>query len=214
MPKNSVRESFTVAIFSGIGKVRMREGEVSRNSVEKLLCHSADDFRSGDPFSVSLSSGIEKFYAPEGYVTNFDLLSNFYCFLVPNDFVGEPFCVSLVSGTEKTWIGGAGAIKNFRRKLFVLQCRKHPFCGTLQCFINFGYRKSLDKRGRGYQDIPSRIFCLTVPKISVGESFTVALNSGMEKLRCERWEYEEFLSETFCLTVPTISVVAIPSVFH
>ena len=93
------------------------------------------------------------------------------------------FVFHLVSGTEKTWIGGAGAIKNFRRKLFVLQCRKHPFCGTLQCFINFGYRKSLDKRGRGYQDIPSRIFCLTVPKISVGGIIYCCIKFGNGKVK-------------------------------
>ena len=31
------------------------------------------------------------------------------------------------------------------------------------------------------QDFPSKFFCLTVPKSSVGQSFTVALNSGIEK---------------------------------
>ena len=44
----------------------------------------------------------------------------------------------------------------------------------------------MDKRGGGQeeedQDFPSKIFCLTVPKISVGESFTVALISGIEKV--------------------------------
>ena len=36
--------------------------------------------------------------------------------------------------------------------------------------------------GGGYQDSPSESLCLTVPKISVGESFTVALISGIEKV--------------------------------
>ena len=36
--------------------------------------------------------------------------------------------------------------------------------------------------GRGYQDFPSKIFCLTLPKISLGESFTVAIISGIEKV--------------------------------
>ena len=34
-----------------------------------------------------------------------------------------------------------------------------------------------------YQDFPSDIFCLTVPKISVGEAFTVAKVSGVEEVR-------------------------------
>ena len=39
----------------------------------------------------------------------------------------------------------------------------------------------MDKRGE-YQDFQSKIFCLTVPKIFVGESFTAALISGTEKV--------------------------------
>ena len=55
-----------------------REG-VSQFSVENFLSHSAETFRRGEFFSVSLISGIEKFYASEGYVTIFDFLSNFSC---------------------------------------------------------------------------------------------------------------------------------------
>ena len=54
--------------------------------------------------------------------------------------------------------------------------------GILYCCIIFGYRESLDKRGGEYQDFPSKTFCLTVPKTSVGESFTVAILSGIEKV--------------------------------
>ena len=71
----------------------------------------------------------------------------------------------------------------FRRKFFVSQCRIFPLGGILQCFINFEYQKSLDKRGGGeYQDFPSNFFCLTVPKKFVGEPFSVSLISGTEKV--------------------------------
>ena len=50
---------------------------VSRFSVENFLSHGAEKFRRGESFSVSLISGIEKFYASEGYVTIFDFLSIF-----------------------------------------------------------------------------------------------------------------------------------------
>ena len=46
----------------------------------------------GEPFSVSLISGIEKFYASECYVTIFDFLSNFFGLTVPKKVAGEPFC--------------------------------------------------------------------------------------------------------------------------
>ena len=37
------------------------------------------------------------------------------------------------------------------------------------------------RKGEEYQNFPSKIFCLTEPKISVGESFIVALISGTGK---------------------------------
>ena len=78
--------------------------------------------------------------------------------------------------------------------------------GVLYCCSNFGYQKSLDKKG-GYQNFTSKIFCLTVAKNSVGESFTVASISGPEKvwIRGGRGEYQCLLSKFFCLTVPKIS---------
>ena len=62
----------------------------------------------------------------------------------------------------------------------------------------------MEKReGRGeYQDFPSKIFCLTVPKIFVGESCTVALISGIEKVwirgggGVSRFSVENFLSHS------------------
>ena len=53
----------------------------------------------------------------------------------------------------------------------------------LYCCIKFVQRKSLwTRRGREYQDIPWKIFCVTVPKNSVGESFAFALKSCIEKV--------------------------------
>ena len=122
--KISVGESFTVALISGKEKVRMREGGVSRTSAENVLSHRADNFRSGAPFSVSLISGIEKFYASEAYVKIFDFLSKCFCLTVRNNFLGEPFSVSLISGIETVWIrGGGGNFRIFRLLFFVSQCR-------------------------------------------------------------------------------------------
>ena len=59
----------------------------------------------GEPFRVSLISGIEKFYASEGYVTILDFLSKFFCLTVPKIFAGEPFCAVFqkISGSEKVY---------------------------------------------------------------------------------------------------------------
>ena len=56
----------------------------------------------------------------------------------------------------------------------------------------------MDKRGGGgeYQDFPSKIFCLTVLKIFVGETFSVALISGTEKVwRSGEGGYQDFPSK-------------------
>ena len=41
-----------------------------------------------------------------------------------------------------------------------------------------------------------------MPKISVGELFTVALISGIEKVWIRGGEYQDFPSKNFCLRVP------------
>ena len=114
----------------------------------------------GEPFSVSLISGVESFYDSERYVTSSDFLLKFY----------------------------VSQCRNFRRRI-------------LYCCINFGYQKSLDK-GDGCQDFLSEFFCLTMPKVSLGESFHVALILGTGKVSIRRGsEYQDFPSEIFFLTV-------------
>ena len=92
----------------------------------------------------------------------------------------------------------------FRSKFFVSQYRKislannsvyHKISGSEKFYVS--------ERGEGYQDLPSKNFCLTVPKISVGgESFSVSLISGTEKVWITGGEYQDFPSKIFCLTVP------------
>ena len=71
-----------------------------------------------------------------------------------------------------------------------------------------GTEKVWTKRGGEYQDNPSNFFCLTVSKITVGEFFTVALNSSSEKVYGQEGgrEYQTFTSKIFCLIVPKICV--------
>ena len=100
-------------------------------------------------------------------------------------------------------------VSRFSVKMFLSHSAENFRTGILYCCNNFGYQKNLDKRGgEEYQDFPSKNFCLTVPKISVGESFTVAIVSGIEKvwIRGGGEEYQDFASKVFCLTVPKISV--------
>ena len=60
----------------------------------------------------------------------------------------------------------------------------------------------MDKRGGGdFQDFLSKFFCLTEPKNFVGESFSVSLTSGPEKIWIkEGGVYQDFPSKIFCLS--------------
>ena len=59
----------------------------------------------GEPFSVSLISGIEKSYASEGYVTIFPIFRRKFFVSVPKHFVEEPFYAVFqkISGSEKVY---------------------------------------------------------------------------------------------------------------
>ena len=63
-------------------------------------------------------------------------------------------------------------------------------------------------RGGEYQDFPSDIICLTVPRTFVRESFIVLLFSGIEKTFASEAYVTifDFLSKSFCLTVPKFFV--------
>ena len=54
-------------------------------------------------------------------------------------------------------------------------------------------------RGGGgeYQDFPSKITCLTVPKLSGGESFAIALISGIKKVWIRKGVVSRFSIEIY-----------------
>ncbi len=65
----------------------------------------------------------------------------------------------------------------------------------------------MEERGGGVSRFSVENFCLTVPtKFSVGESFIVALISGIEKVWRRGGEYQGFPSKIFCLTASNFSV--------
>ena len=70
MPKNIVEEPFCVK-FLVPKKVRDKRGGGYHDFLSKLFCLTVAKNFVGQPFRVSLISGIEKFYPSEGYVTIF-----------------------------------------------------------------------------------------------------------------------------------------------
>ena len=88
-------------------------------------------------------------------------------------------------------------------------CRKYSQVNSsVLCFRKIPVAKKLmDKRGE-YEDFPSEIFSVTVAKIFIGESFTIAVFLGTGNVWITRGggEYQVFPSKKFCLTVPKILV--------
>ena len=97
----------------------------------------------------------------------------------------------------------------FCRKFIVSQCRKYSQVNPFVLFFRkFPVaKKFMYKRGGEYQDIPSKIFCLTVPIIFVGEFLFFALITGTEKVWIRGGgEYQDNPWKIFCFTVPIIFV--------
>ena len=124
----------------------------------------------GESFTVELVSGIGKVWIRGGYP---EFLWKVFRLTVPKFSVRGSF-VALMSGTEKVWIRGRGKSR-FSVENFSSHSAENIRGGILYCCITFGNRKGFDRKGRELQGIPSNIFCLTVPKNFVRESFNVAL---------------------------------------
>ena len=82
----------------------------------------------------------------------------------------ESFTVALISGIEKNWIGGGGGeYPDIPSKFFCLITVPKKFVGESFTVALISGTEKVWRRGRReYQDFPSRTFCLTVPKISLG----------------------------------------------
>ena len=131
------------------------------------------DYFVGEPFCAVFRkiSGIEKNGKRE--VEHQDYPSKFFWSLISENFCSGVLYCSIKLGCRKC--RRKAEYQDFRRRFFGLFSAEFFRRGVLYCCINFGYQKSLDRRrGAEYQDFLSKIICLTVPKIFVGESFTVA----------------------------------------
>ena len=131
--------------------------------------------------------------------------------------VGEPLCVFTKFLVPKMFMDKRGEEEEGSIAIF---CRKF-YASVLNNIVEksfpFFYRfrkipvaKNFWIRGGGggggdYHDFPSKVFCLTVPKKSVGEPFSLSLNSGIEKIWMRGWGgggCPDFPSKFSCLTVP------------
>ena len=117
-----------------------------------------------------------------------DFPSKFSCLTVPKTFVGQPSSVSLISGI-KNFYASEGYITIFCRAFLSHSTEKHCRATLLyRVSESFRYRIELWTRRCGeYQNFPSKIFCLTVPKKALRELFSLSLISRNEKSCMRSW---------------------------
>ena len=119
LPKNSVAESCTVALFLGNEKVRISKG-MYQGFPSKILCLTMPKIKIsvGESFTVALVLGIENFWIGVGEYQDF--LSKILCLTVPKTSIGNPLLLHYFP--EQKNLDRRGSIKFFRRNFYVSQC--------------------------------------------------------------------------------------------
>ena len=143
-----------------------------------MFCLTVTKKNVGEAFCVSFNFEYRKNFSLRGVFH--DILSNIFCLIVPKTILHESLSVSLISGIEFS-PALEGCVMIFCRN-FLSHSTKKFHRDTILCFRNFLVSKKLmDKMGGWCQDFLSEIFCGTVPKKFVGESFSVSRISVIEK---------------------------------
>ena len=145
-------------------KILRIRGGLLQFSAEFFSSHSAKSFRRGI-LQCFINFGYRKVLCIGGGIK---VLSNFFCLRGPKNFVGEPFCVSQNFGYRKMLGVREGQVSRISVKFLLSHSAAKIRRGTLLCYLRkFPVAKKFtDKKRAEYQDFPSGIFCLTVPKIS------------------------------------------------
>ena len=97
-------------------------------------------------------------------------------------FRWETFSVSLISGIEKVWIRGGGVgVSRFSVENFLSDSAEIFRWETFSVSLISGIEKVWIRGGGGgseYQDSPSNIFCLRVPKTFIEEPLCAAFQKS------------------------------------
>ena len=153
----------------------------------------------GESFIVAIISGIEKVWIRGGGEYH-DFPSEFLSHCIEIFHWRTLWCFRKIL-LSKIFMHRRGASR-FCRNFLSHMTETRSFVKEPFCFPEiFWYRKKfMDKRG--HITISSRNFCLTVPKNFVGESFSVSLTSGPEKIWIKEGGgvYQDFPSKIFCLS--------------
>ena len=162
-----------------------RGGGVSRFSVENFMSHSAENFRRGIVYCCIDFGYRKSLWIRGGGVSRFSVKKFLSHSAEKIHSWNLLRCVSENFRLRKSlWIRGEGGVSRFCVENFMSHSAENFRRGIVYCCIDFGYRKSLWIGGGGYQDFPSKIFCLTVPKNFIVGTFCAVFQkiSGCEKV--------------------------------
>ena len=150
--------------------------------MSELFCLTVAKKIVGEPFRVSLISGIEKIYASECYVTIF--VENSLSHSTETFRRGTLLCCVSESfrWPKSLWIRGGGEYQGFPSNFFCLAVPKNAVGEPFSLSLISGIEKVWMRGWGGCQDLPSKTSYLTVPKNFVGQPFRVSLIAVIEKL--------------------------------
>ena len=169
------------------------------------MSHGAEKFSRRESFSVSLISGIEKFYASESYVTIFHFLSSFFVsqcrkFSSVNRSV---LCFRNIPVAKKFMDKGRGGVSSFSVENFLSHSAEifvreffsvSPFLRTEKVWIKEGGASSFSV---------GTLLSHSTRKLHRGILLCFRKYMVSKKIKEERGrECQDFPSKNFCLAVP------------
>ena len=157
-------ESFTVALISGTEKVCKREGGY-QDFPSKMYCLTVPKISVGNPLLLHQFRVPKKFGEEGGYQ---DFTSKMFCLTVPKISVGNPLLLQYFGVSKKFGQEGGGGVSRFSVENLLSHCAEYFRRESFTVALISGAEKVWRRGGWGYQDFTSKICCLAVPKISVG----------------------------------------------
>ena len=147
---------------------KRREG-VSRFSVKIFLSHSVENFHRGILYCCIIFRWRKSFWTRGGKEVSRFSIGKFFSHTAEN-LRRESFAVGLISGTQKVWIRGV-SIKTFRQKCFLSHSAENFPREYFIVAIISRTEKVWRRGGGGVSRFSVKNFCLTLPKISVRNTF-------------------------------------------
>ena len=177
----------------------MQKRGVSRLFVQIFLSHRTEKLCWGTIGCIR-KFRLSKIFLQEKGISKFS--HEFFCLIVPKNFVGSPFCVSKKFRSRKFSCIGGG--RHGIVEIFLSECRKDSW-EALQCFRKIWVSKN-PRHKKGISLFSVETFLSQSAEKIRGKPFNVSEKFGYRKTLGIKRGYRYFLLKHFCLRVPKIFV--------